>query len=1537
MKRRVGFSAFFFVACVFVAVGSIIPFAFGQVDPDRIDRKALGQPALSGGEVHPSPPKQILNERKIEVPDSPKVVHLWEEQQADGSQATFYSVGYSKEEDAADRPVGRARRADYTIPLRLASFDPLLDAPPANMPLQSVSGNELFLMQFWTVPLEEFREQIEAMGGRIHRYLPENTYLVRMPVGMTFRAEQLPYVRWVGEFHPAYKLDEAILKAYVNGLEAVEGAQEALGEFYTKYEYSIEVFERAGGRPVIRQAEERGDDGMVLSTESGTQQVSEGLGQQAVVKKAIEAMGGRVNAVTPGGFRIQVSLTMDQLIKVARMNEVHFIEPWGFGGTDMNIVRGIGGANFIESTLGFTGEGVRAEVFDSEVRTTHTEFTSLVPTLHSSDAGDQTNPHGTSVYSHMFARGASASARGLLPDAERGYFYDRSESTQFGGMETRLQIASDLISSFGPVSQAVLQTSSVGNTRTKTYTPISSEMDDVIFQTGLLHVQSQSNAANDPGWDPQDSRPQAWAKNIVSVGAVNHYNTTTRTDDTWVGDGTGCTGTTGTSVGPAEDGRIKPDLCFFYDCTYAAYNGWPPPYSDTAYTQFGGTSGATPSVAGYMGLFHQMWHENTWDGSGMLTFGTGSVFGNRPKAMLAKAALINTADRYDWTPGTSWTSPGSIDRYVQGWGMPNLETLYDTRHKTFYVNESHLLQQGESKGHVIEVAAGEPQLNVTMVYMDPPGTTSSTQHRINALSLRVTSPDGTLYPGNNGLTGGNESTPGGSSNTRDTVENVFIPDPEAGRWCVEILADTVVQDAHTETAAVDADYALWVTGGVESGSLKTTYRAGNGQDGAMFDISAHEPVTITGFDFSHTSTSQVDIEVYYTPGGYSGNESNPSAWTLLGSDTVQPSGSGVAAFVDIGGLTIESGETYGIYITDEAVSGSMLYTDGSESFDNGEILIQTGLGIEYPFGPTYSPRTWNGSVYYRAYSTGPFAYSIRSNDDDRLYRIDLRTGVAKPMGDPMSFGDAEGMTIGPRGTVYAIGGTVDELWNVGSPPGALIGPTGSRDGIDAGLDYYDGVLYNLNGGSGVSTLYRVNRHNGNAIAVGSTSTFLDGLAINRDGRAFGTDWTITDSLYEVDLETGSVTLVGSLGLGNVSKQSGLAFLGGTLYALTSEGKIYTIDTSTGSASFVTNVTNDGCGSATLDGWEGLAIPPCSGAVPTELEPFDVTYSSSNYTRGYWFTAPTDFLVYGLRVPDEANEGVQNVEVVRFEDGNPPPHYSDSVAVQASADAVHTDGADATTNAFVSLFRRTGVTDNSIIPTAIPVREGDVIGILGAAGTLTMRNSYASSNEYTTNILGRLVTLKRLGMQHNLNSMPARDLFTEDTAPFSRVEMYYIKQPHIVLDADTVGTGSTIDSVPLHTRFGTINAVGTVEIRDTADPDLAAAGSVGDVFDIINAPSSKAEIFFDFDVESITFVYGGNWGGIVVEARDAGGAAVDSFVQTDTSDEEPAGPQTLSGSGIRSLHWEDPQGGSFAPLDNICILTPQGPSIVSPLLLLLLDE
>jgi hypothetical protein len=128
------------------------------------------------------------------------------------------------------------------------------------------------------------------------------------------------------------------------------------------------------------------------------------------------------------------------------------------------------------------------------------------------------------------------------------------------------------------------------------------------------------------------------------------------------------------------------------------------------------------------------------------------------------------------------------------------------------IDEKHVLRELQTRNYALEVLAGEAELRVTMVYRDPPGTTSATVHRINDLDLSVTSPSSVVYRGNFGLAANMQSQPGGTANARDTVENVLLLAPEAGLWTVTVTATDVNQDSHVETGAVDVDYALVVTG-----------------------------------------------------------------------------------------------------------------------------------------------------------------------------------------------------------------------------------------------------------------------------------------------------------------------------------------------------------------------------------------------------------------------------------------------------------------------------------------------------------------------------------------------------------------------------------------------------------------------------------------------------------------------------------------------------------------------------------------------------
>ena len=710
----------------------------GAVDWRPAEAGDGGALILPGGGVLHVTGRPVHGLRTVEPAGSGLELVLWEEEGELGERTPHYAIL----EDGALR--GRVRATGYEVELVEHRFDPLTDGePPLEPALSARPGDRLHLVQLVVPALPELQERIAAAGGTIHRYLTQHAMLVELDPAARAEVAALPFVRWIGSYHPLYRL-EPVLRAPAAAAAAGGPADQLAAD-----RYSIMVLER-------------------------------GEAAQRAVGAAIAALGGRVETITPSGYRMEATLTFGQLAALAHDERVQYVDRWGPGGHDMDDVRETGGANYLEAQLGYTGQGVSGEIFDTELRTTHQEWLNA-PIVHST--GTSGGAHGTSVTSNVFAQGINPLARGMLPDGQP-IFFRYNESSQFGGPIDRYDVHADLIDPLGPY-RAVFQTSSVGNPQVTGYTTISAETDDIIFTHQLVCTQSQSNTGN------QASRPQAWAKNIVSVGGMRHFETLDRSDDSW---------TFGASIGPAADGRIKPDLAFFYHLIFSATNS-----SDTSYTTgFGGTSSATPQTAGHFGLLHQMWHEGVWTGHG----GGATVFDSRPHMATAKALMIHNAHRYDWTQGGA---NADLDRFKQGWGTADLRNLLDTAADTTIVDESVVLAPLGSHSQPVTVELGDQRLRATLVYTDPMGTPFAGVHRINDLSLRVTSPSAVVYWGNNGLTAGNVSTPGGVSNTIDTVENVFVAFPESGDWTVEVLADEVVEDSHVETPAIDADFALVVS------------------------------------------------------------------------------------------------------------------------------------------------------------------------------------------------------------------------------------------------------------------------------------------------------------------------------------------------------------------------------------------------------------------------------------------------------------------------------------------------------------------------------------------------------------------------------------------------------------------------------------------------------------------------------------------------------------------------------------------------------
>ena len=815
----------------------------------------------------------------------------------------------------------REPQSDPRLLLDYASFDPLTGLPEVPPALRATVDTNLWIVQFQGTPTDRDRSVVETTGGRLHGYLPNDAYVVRMTAGTAAALAVQPEVRWVGNYEPAYRLQAEIRNALLANPQLPEA------------------------RYNMVMADKRRD------------------------KKALEAkilnLGGKVFDRHEGGLLFTAELDGPELLAAARLDEVLWIDLWTPPGEDMNNARIQDGANSIETAGGYTGAGVRGHVYEG-VEFNHPDFTTPMTNVRS---GGQAQAHGHCTAGCVFGNGTSAaSARGMAPDAVGFY---TNYSTVTAGW-SRNQVINDVVN----VHNCMFTTASWGDAQTPSYTSISADADDIVFDHRIPWTQSMSNLGN------TNARPQAWGKNIISIGGMFHYNNSSAADDDWGGGG---------STGPAQDGRIKPDLCNYYDQVWTSDLSGAAGYSaGNSTTGFNGTSSATPITAGTNALAIQMYTDNIFSNTPRVA--NGSRFQNRPYAQTLKALQIACAYTYPTSQGT---------RYQAGWGHPRLDNMYNRRNRMAIVAEDRPIEQGNTHSYLVNVLNGESTLRVCMTYLDPAGNPAAAIDRINDLTLRVIHPNGTTaYWGNFGLTSANTSSTGGSANTVDTVECVFVNNPAPGNWTIEVTAPTIAQDANTGTAAVDATYALVANGaimldgsgcarylpdtsttgsgnvipfGTTAASNLTTLFATNNNGsvgGAVyFDLTPAANLYWTGLSVNTSATvgDKLLVDIYTRSGTYAGNEGSTAGWTA------RTAGHGIAAGSDLPSqvyfnepILLGTG-TVGVAVV--ARNFAHYYTNGTgtnQSYSDANLTLDLGSATNVPFTtPTFSPRVANVTVDYR--------------------------------------------------------------------------------------------------------------------------------------------------------------------------------------------------------------------------------------------------------------------------------------------------------------------------------------------------------------------------------------------------------------------------------------------------------------------------------------------------------------------------------------------------------------------------------------------
>lgn len=151
----------------------------------------------------------------------------------------------------------------------------------------------------------------------------------------------------------------------------------------------------------------------------------------------------------------------------------------------------------------------------------------------------------------------------------------------------------------------------------------------------------------------------------------------------------------------------------------------------------------------------------------------------------------------------------------------------------------------------------------------------------------------------------------------------------------------------------------------KAGAASTPFTANNGQEGFFLDLESTTDVAIDSFATNIDAGAQETVELYIKDGTYVGSETNKSAWTLIGTQTVTPKGINQETVVNIP-FKIKGGKTYGIAV--RLTTGTQInyrtLTGAGDVITDGIFTYRRGKGMSNNFGGTFSPRGGDLKLYY---------------------------------------------------------------------------------------------------------------------------------------------------------------------------------------------------------------------------------------------------------------------------------------------------------------------------------------------------------------------------------------------------------------------------------------------------------------------------------------------------------------------------------------------------------------------------------------------
>lgn len=590
-------------------------------------------------------------------------------------------------------------------------------------------------------------------------------------------------------------------------------------------------------------------------------------------RKILERFGASIETERSKRVGFFIVVQPQFLDSLAAQDKVQSIEPYPPPAIEFNAESRAWTNTDAVQNSGVTGRGVVLAVWDSgELDAAHNDLGTRV-TYGENPRTNVTSEHSTHVACTMAGNGTvTANLRGHAPGVGRILSRDYSgyvpnemlESLKRDPFAAANNSWGYLVGWYFDPTVATNWSFLNNQSLFGDYLSITSDFDQIVRQDGLVIVFAIGNdrdnptnaavvTANQPAdWDQGNGNggyrtvaPPATGKNIITVGAINDATGNMAPFSNW---------------GPTDDGRIKPDLVApgvnILSCDDDGNNAQPGDINNQ-YTPKRGTSMAAPAITGITALVIQAYREEY--------FGD-SRSSELPLPSTVKAVLVHSA-RDMGNPGPD---------YQFGWGGVDAQAAVEVMRQHLVVEDAITLSESTDLWDAW-VAAGEPELRVTLAWDDSSGSTL-----VNDLDLVLESPDGiTHYPWL--LDPANPAVAAGAgADRRNNVEQVRVLNPTPGAWIIHVEGLRV--RAHPQNYSLISNLQFGrrqrnfeYTGKLVCGAQPQPYPSPTAPGSYWTTISVHNPNAVAVGFFKK-------LALAYPPGGQIAGDVLPLGFDRLGPD-----------------------------------------------------------------------------------------------------------------------------------------------------------------------------------------------------------------------------------------------------------------------------------------------------------------------------------------------------------------------------------------------------------------------------------------------------------------------------------------------------------------------------------------------------------------------------------------------------------------------------------------------------------------------------